>query len=194
MIRAFVGIAIPDEIAATLAIAQSGLPGRLSERENFHLTLVFLGELPGPLLEDVHYALDGVSAPGFQLSLDGVDSFGRPQPTTAHALIRPSEPLNHLRAKLARAAREAGAGIDSRRFTPHVTLARFGTGLGPDDMQDLAAWRQRRADFRAGPFDVHAFTLFRSHLGRKGAAYEVLEDYPLAPPQTLAAAPGAARP
>lgn len=181
MIRAFVGIGMPDEIAAALGAAQTGLPGRLIEPENLHLTLAFLGELPGPALEDVHYALDGLSAPVFQLRLEGVDSFGRPQPTSAHVRAMPDAGLSHLRSKVARAVREAGAALDGRRFTPHVTLARFGAGLGPDDAQDLAAWFGRRADFRAGPFPVSEFTLFRSHLGRRGAAYEALEHYPLQP-------------
>lgn len=187
MIRAFVGIAIPEHVAGALVAAQAGLPGRLIERENFHLTLAFLGDVPGPLLEEVHYALEGIYAPGFALMLDGADSFGRPQPATAHLRVAPQPDLSHLRAKIARAVREAGAEIDGRRFTPHVTLARFGSGLGPDDALDLAAWIGRRAGLRAGPFAVHEFTLFRSHLGRKGAAYEALESYPLAPSQAASA-------
>lgn len=182
MIRAFVALSIPEEIARVIGIAQAGLPGRLIEPENLHLTLAFLGELKEPVLEDIHYALDGIAAPGFPLVLEGVDTFGKPQPSVAHALARPEPALTHLQKKVARAAREAGAALDGRRFTPHVTLARFGSGLGAEDLADLAAWLGRRADFRAGPFHVGAFTLFRSHLGRKGAAYEALEDYPLGPP------------
>lgn len=182
MIRAFVGIAIPEMVAGALAAAQGGLPGRLIERENLHLTLAFLGEVPGPVLEDVHYALEGIGAPGFALRVEGTGTFGKPQPVTAHVRVMPDPGLVHLQKKVARASREAGVTPDERRFTPHVTLARFGAGLGAEDMADLAAWLGRRADFRAGPFGVSAFTLFRSHLGRKGAAYERLEDYPLAPP------------
>jgi 2'-5' RNA ligase len=181
MIRAFVGIALPDEIVRALAVAQAGLPaGRPVPPENFHLTVAFLGEYPKPVLEDVHLALDGLRNPTFELTLSGVGLFGGDRPRVLYAGIETQPLLSRLREKVLQAARGAGLRLDRERYSPHVTLARFnGAGLAPDDAHDVREFAARRMGFRAGPFEVREFVLFRSQLGRNGPAYDELAAYAL---------------
>ncbi|MBK0401139.1 RNA 2',3'-cyclic phosphodiesterase [Limibaculum sp. M0105] len=180
MIRAFVGIAIPPQVATRLAAAQLGLPaGRAVPPENFHITLAFLGEQPEPVIEDMHHALGSLRAPRFSLRIDGMDLFGGAQPTILHARIAPDPALVHLRAKVLQAARHTGIQVRGGRYTPHVTLARLGNGLRAEDIAALHGFAAARAGLSSEPFEVEDFILFRSRLGKQGPSYEALADYPL---------------
>lgn len=89
MIRAFVAIALPQEVRIELQILGIGLglPDPVPP-ENLHLTLAFLGERPEPVLEDVHAGLAQLRAPAFDLALAGLDMFGGAKPRTVHAGVR----------------------------------------------------------------------------------------------------------
>lgn len=180
MIRAFVAIPLPDEVVRDLTAAQAGLPaGRPVAPENLHITVAFLGEHPEPLIEDVHFALDGVRARAFELTLDGLGLFGGERPRSLHAEVRPEPMLSHLREKVLQAARGAGLRMDRARYSPHVTLARFNNGLKGEDAEKMRNFAVRRMAFKAGPFAVERFVLYRSTLGRNGPIYEELAAYPL---------------
>jgi len=181
VIRAFVAIFPPDEVVGALVAAQAGLPaGRAVEPENLHLTLAFLGENPEPLLEDVHFALEAIRAPAFPLALAGLGLMGDARPRSLHAEVAPEPRLSALRDKVVQAARGAGLRLERTRYRPHVTLARFGAGVAPEDVERARAFAARGAGFRAGPFDAAAFHLVRSQLGRAGPTYDTLATYPLA--------------
>lgn len=183
MIRAFVAVPLPDRVRDTLEAAQAGLPaGRPVPPENMHLTLVFLGEHPEPVIEDVHLALEDLRAPGFDLSIAGIGVFGGAVPRIFYADVAPEPALTHLRRKVARAAREGGVTPEGGRYTPHVTLARFPRDITGEDLQAVQAFLGRRTGLAAGPFAVEEFGLYRSHLGRNGPIYEELAHYPLDPP------------
>ena len=58
--RAFVAISIPEEIKNRISEIQNQIPkfnGKLTEKENLHLTLKFLGEISQDLLENVKSAI-----------------------------------------------------------------------------------------------------------------------------------------
>jgi len=180
MLRAFVAIPLPDEVVDALTGAQAGLPaGRPVAPENLHITVAFLGEHPEPLVEDVHYALDRIRAPAFQLTLDGLGLFGGDRPRVLYAGVRPEPMLSHLREKVLQAARGAGLRMDRARYNPHVTLARFNSGLKGEDAEKMRNFTVRRMAFKTGPFEVGEFHLYRSTLGRNGPIYEELAAYPL---------------
>lgn len=180
MIRAFVGLALPEPVADRLIGAQIGLPaGREVEADNFHVTLAFLGEHPEPVIEDVHYALDAIRAPRFRLRIDGTGVFGTAAITSYHARIAPDPGLTHLQAKVVQASRGAGLTLKAGRYVPHVTLARFGSGLKGERAIEVRDFAASRATLSTEPFEVEDFILYRSWLGKSGARYEALAVYPL---------------
>jgi len=186
MFRLFVAIALPEDVRTRLDLICAGVPGaRWIEPESMHLTLRFIGEVPGDLAEDIDAALLQVSAPAFDLVLSGVDSFqsgGKVHTLWTGAAKQPL--LVHLRDKVESALVRAGCEPERRKFKPHVTLARF---RNPDSGR-IAAFIQRHNPLSIGPFEVAAFTLFRSHLGGQQPHYEALVDYPLLPARDRAQA------
>jgi 2'-5' RNA ligase len=63
---------------------------------------------------------------------------------------------------------------ETRKFTPHVTLAR----LKRAPLTKVFPYLEANAGFETQPFEVLQVLLFRSHLGSRGADYEVLSAYP----------------
>jgi 2'-5' RNA ligase len=177
MLRLFAALALPDSAVARLIGLQKGLDGRLVPPENFHITLAFFGEVEEPLAEEIDAALEGVSAPAFSIWLDGAGAFGGARPHALYAAVRPEPALERLQAKVAQAGRRAGAQVESRRYTPHVTLTRLRAGaLSPEA---AAAALAARGAFLEGPIPVRDFLLYESALGRKGPTYVELARYPL---------------
>ena len=155
MIRAFAALALPEPVRFDLMLVQQGLPvPRPVPPENLHLTLVFLGEVAEPRLDDVDLAFRQLRAPGFELALAGLGLFGGSRPRVVYVGARDSPALRHLQAKVETAARGAGLDLPARRFVPHVTLARL-----PERLAGLGR-------LRAGGGDAER--LCRSALHRRG--------------------------
>lgn len=179
MRRVFLGLDLPDQIRSALAVQQFLLPlPKKVPSENFHLTLAFLGEVTEPLLEALHEDLLIMRAAPFDLALAGLGLFGGERPRAAWAGVAASDPLIRLQAKVEHLARQAGCTVEHRRFVPHVTLGRFPPPPLPDALR-LERAIAEGAGFAAGPWQVTAVALYESHLGAKGARYEVLAEYPL---------------
>jgi 2'-5' RNA ligase len=180
MIRAFVAIRPPEAVAAALVAAQAGLPaGRPVEPGTLHLTLAYLGERPEPEIEDAHYALAAIRAPGFELSLAGLGMFEQGRGRVVLAEVVPAPALVWLRDKVVQAVRGAGIAIERGRFRPHVTIARMNAAPSPEEAARLRDFVAGGAGLRIGPFSVGEYALIRSRLGRSGPAYEALASYAL---------------
>ena len=64
--RLFVGIPLPEDVRARLGELKGGLLGaRWVRPENLHLSLRFIGEVPGGDEADIDEALATIEAPGF---------------------------------------------------------------------------------------------------------------------------------
>ncbi len=176
--RLFVALELPQEARTRLTRLATGLPGaRWLPPENYHLTLRFLGEMPGHRAEELDGALAALRGRGFALHLSGVGVFekaGRPQALWAGVERNPQ--LDHLQAKIETAVQRVGFEPERRRFTPHVTVAR----LDNAPPGKLAEWVQAHNLLRADPVAVEHFTLFSSRLGKDGAVYTPEVEYGLA--------------
>ena len=176
MIRLFVGLALPGAAARRLESLGGGVPGaRWVEARNLHITLRFFGEVEEGLAAEIHETLAGLRAPAFALSLDGFGTFGRTKPNHLWAAVERAPGLLHLQARVETAVARLGLPPEGRKYLPHVTLARF-KDAPVGRIQDFIA---RNSPFHAGPWTADHFILYRSHLGRSGAEYEALAEYPL---------------
>ena len=175
--RLFVALALPQETRVRLRHLSTALPGaRWLPPENYHLTLRFLGEMPGHRAEELDDALAALRGRGFTLQLSGVGLFekaGRGQALWAG--VERCQALDHLQNKIETAVQRIGFEPERRRFTPHVTLAR----LDNAPPGKLVGWVQAHNLLRAEPVAVDHFTLFSSQLGKDGAVYTAEVEYPL---------------
>lgn len=173
MLRLFVGIALPPETKLRLSLIAAGVPGaRWVDPGNYHVTLRFIGEVDEALAGDIDEALAHIRAKRFDLALAGVGQFGD---RMLWAGIEKNPALLHLRDKVESALVRLGLEPETRRYAPHVTLARL-KGASEARMQ---AFIQEHSLFRAEPFAVDRFSLVASYLTKSGAIYEDQADYAL---------------
>ncbi len=176
--RAFVAIDLSGPEADGFLDLQDRLAiGRAVPVANLHLTLAFLDDQPEDALRALHEELEDLRLPAFDLSFKGVDLFGGAR-TRAVAVLAEREPaLIALQEAVKRALHRVGITSVSRRWRPHVTLARIKDGgQSPERLQAAIA---RGAVAEIGPVEVTRFSLFQSTLTGAGAIHEVLCDYPL---------------
>jgi 2'-5' RNA ligase len=127
----FVAIPFDDEVQLELdlvaqRLAHQAVVARPVPRDNFHLTLVFIGECSR--VDDVRVVLRDVCNRFFlepiALSLRGVGSFKQRKGHTWWAGVEVTQGLEQLVQKMSSALRTAGFSLESRVYRPHVTLAR----------------------------------------------------------------------
>jgi RNA 2',3'-cyclic 3'-phosphodiesterase len=174
--RLFVGIALPADIRLTLGTLCAGLVGaRWISTENMHMTLRFIGDVEPDGATELDAALSDIHAPSFEMQLSEIGHFANKSRLRALWVGVASNPaLNHLQGKVAAAAMRAGFQPEGRKFTPHVTLARFRA-----QRVDLTDYLEANGAFNIAPFPVERITLFESHLGHGGANYIALKEYAL---------------
>ena len=175
--RLFVAIALPDDVRNRLAELRTGIPGaRWVPPENMHVTLRFIGEADGGSCRDIVDALHRVHAQSFDLVLSQVGHFGAARKERLlWAGVESNSALVDLHERVSAALRSAGLPPDTRKFTPHVTLAR----LKRAPTERIGEFVATHNLFRTGPIPVRQFTLFSSHLRHDGASYYPEEEFPL---------------
>lgn len=191
MPRLFTALEIPQSAALSLSLLRGGVPGaRWIDRENFHITLRFIGDIDHRTADEVVEALDRVHRQQFMLTLSGTGFFGSKKPHSIWAGVHPSPELNALQADLERVCQRIGLPPEPRKFIPHVTLARLKNAR----VDDVVHYLTGRGDFQALPFPVTKFVLMSSRDSVGGGPYVVEEEYPLLQPAPLRPAPFELRP
>lgn len=178
MTRLFIALRPPRPVREAILAAQGGVErARWQADEQLHLTLRFVGDVDRRTGEDLVAALEGVTASGFTLQVRGVGHFEKKGRATAlWAAIAPDPALDVLERRIERACRAAGIAPETRKFTPHVTLARLGGGA-----VGAGAWLAAHGDLSAAAWPVTSFRLYESRMGHGGSAYLSIADFPLEP-------------
>jgi len=154
--------------------------------ETFHVTLQFLGETKK--LDEIRHALKQLQCTTVTISFRGAGFFPNPKaPRVFWVGIESDERLQQLATEVATAMRPLGFERDAGPFTPHLTLARSGSGRprpvpGERPASGLQRVREELAkspppDF--GTMTAHEFVLYESHLSPAGARYEKRAAFPL---------------
>jgi 2'-5' RNA ligase len=177
MIRLFVAIALPDAVKDRIALLGGGIPGaKWIDRDNLHLTLQFIGEMPEDRLGDIHHALSRIRQRPFELAVAGIGHFSQGRNATMLWVgVDRNEGLVQLRDKVVQALKREGVEGDGQRFAPHITLARL-QRVAEARLADYVAAHNL---FRLPPLTVTSFTLFSSFLSSSRAIYTAEAEYPL---------------
>lgn len=175
--RIFIALEIPplmqDELAGMVRPLRASMPGRFIPRENWHVTLAFLGDVPETLLPDVEDALDTAARGigGITLAPDRLGKFGRSADASFWLGLADDPRLTALATRLREELREREIGFDDRPFLPHITLARR-TRVPKGDLPPLPF---------PGPALATRVAVFKSTLSHEGASYEEIYGTDLEP-------------
>jgi 2'-5' RNA ligase len=176
MPRLFTALEVPADIGAQLAFLRGGLPGaRWIDAENYHVTLRFLGDVDERTATEAAQLLDGISREPIQVSIAELDAFGGDRPRSLIAKVRPSAELLDLQAEHERNIRRVGLPPESRKYTPHVTLAR----LRDVTPRAVADWLATRGGAPRLDFEARRFVLLSSRASTGGGPYVLEESFPL---------------
>jgi RNA 2',3'-cyclic 3'-phosphodiesterase len=176
MPRLFTGVEIPADVAFDLDLMKGGIIGsRWIDRESFHITLRFIGDIGDGLAREIAYELDGVTARPFSLKLKGIDVFGGNKPHTLYAGVEECADLRRLQQVHERICQVLGLAAEPRKFTPHVSLAR----LRDPELHAVQHFVASHSLYKSRLFEVDRFVLFSSRPSRGGGPYAVEESYQL---------------
>ena len=178
MPRLFTGLEIPPDVGFALSLKRGGIAGaRWIDPENYHITLRFIGDVDGRTAGEVFDALDRLAnSQSFSIKLNHLGAFGGDKPRALYAGVEVNSILTQLQAAQERVLQRLGLEPESRKFTPHVTLARL-RGTGPGELAQFIAEAGRFAPLQ---FPVKRFVLFSSKDSVGGGPYLVEQAYPLA--------------
>ena len=175
MPRLFIAIDLPEDIKEGISPLCTGLPGaRWVRDEQLHLTLRFLGDVDHSLFSELYSGLDEVRTKPFPLHIKGLGVFpsGR-KPRVLWVGLKKSAPLIELRKKVDSVMRHLDIPLERKRFSPHITIARFSKPPGPR----LGDYLVGNNLFRQPPFRVNSFRLYSSILRPEGAIHNCEAEY-----------------
>jgi len=116
---------------------------RKTHREDLHLTLHFLGQVPAEKVVELKVLGASQAPETFQLTLGHLGHFSRPGVLWAGPENVP-EGLKDLHEDLGEGLRELDLSVESRPYRPHVTLARKMRKLPQDIELKKINWNVRQ--------------------------------------------------
>ena len=172
--RLFIAIEFPEEVRDAIALDTEKLrnhfqSGRFVQRQNYHLTLAFLGETDPSRLTQIYDAMDCCGSPAFPISVGALGRFRRRDGDVLWRSINAPEELSILQNKLSDALKIRDFSLEDREFRPHLTLARSAK------LRSNIHWGALSSQTRpALTFTAREITLFRSDRGASGQVYTPL--------------------
>lgn len=134
--------------------------------DNYHVTLVFLGNVDDATALLLNQHIDDISVKAFELTFDQLSYWRRPRVLCLTCSRFGAEAVE-LAAALDEQARACGLPTDTRPYTPHLTMARHVRHTPPEINFEPVVWR------------AESFCLVESCSEPDGVVYRVLQQWPL---------------
>ena len=168
MTRAFVAVSLPDAVLDAVAAraAEVTMAGRPTTRDQWHVTLQFLGNRAD--IDAVTAVLAGLDVPGGTARVGGAGAFPRAARGSVLwlGLVEGAPVLQRLADAVMRRTEPLGHERETRAYHPHITLARC---RAPTDLRGVIA---ALGDGPVGPaWTIDAVTVYESRTHREGARY-----------------------
>lgn len=183
--RLFIAVNLPEKIKKGLLDYQfkwPEIPARWVNKDNLHITLVFLGYLADDEIAEICRISKEVARKQdpFLLTFKKI-VFGPPKkpPRMIWATGEKSEELAHLQNVLEKSlanAENVAFTSEKSSFSPHITLAR----LKSFEFRNMEPEEVPQVDEEINlNFEVTSIELMESTLKRGGSEYSVIESFPL---------------
>ena len=120
--------------------------GNFSRRDNLHVTLAFLGEVPRERLADVISAAKTVEFSPFELTVRGAGNFG----SVVWLGVDGADALRALAESVRSSCAANDIDYDKKPFSPHLTVCREATFIGgktPASLGDGALFSKHVTSF-----------------------------------------------
>ncbi|MCR4418785.1 MAG: RNA 2',3'-cyclic phosphodiesterase [Clostridia bacterium] len=164
------------KLVGRLAMSQADV--KWVEGENFHLTLLFLGEVDRELLPELSRALAEAArgVPAFHLRLEGLGTFPGPgRPRVIWVGADGGGELGRLQSRVVEQAGPFAERPPERTpFHPHITLGRV---RSPRGLAGLKALLEEYREEKVGVQEVSGFSLVESRLYRSGPVYTTVDHF-----------------
>ena len=179
-IRAFIAVELPsflkEELGRVESILKAGntTPVKWVDFESIHLTLKFLGDIEssrvGEIIEGIKNACVGISP--FELKIKGLGVFPNPARTRIAwvGLVDSTDELSLLQRNIESEMEKLEYERETRKFSPHLTLARVRDQATPDERKRFGNLVTATA-FSSERITVNSVSLMQSRLTRQGALY-----------------------
>jgi RNA 2',3'-cyclic 3'-phosphodiesterase len=176
MPRLFTALELPESVARQLALARGGVVGaRWLDPGDYHVTLRFVGDVDGRAARDIAETLGDIRRPKALIRFEGLSWFGGDKPRAIVARVKADPAPMDLQAEQERRLRRIGVEPETRKYTPHVTLARL-RGVAQTAVADYLA---AHGALQAEAFTAERFVLYSAREGTGGGPYVVEAAYPL---------------
>jgi len=188
-IRSFIAIELPDELKAEIKRVQAKLKSdgeagvKWVDPRGIHLTLKFLGDVAADRIDEItgaiRVAVQGISP--FRLEVKGLGVFPNLNRVRVVwvGLSGELDKLIQLARSIETNVSPLGFPTESREFTPHLTLARVGDRVPPDERQQLGQLIASTKFEAKSAIEVKAINLMKSQLTPQGAIYSRLNSVEL---------------
>jgi 2'-5' RNA ligase len=176
MPRLFTGLELPETVAGQLALLPGGVVGaRWLKPEDYHITLRFIGDIDVGATRDIDETLSDIRGPKAPVRFEELSWFGGDRPRAIVAKVKADPALMDLQAEQERRLRRIGIEPETRKYTPHVTLAR----LRGASQTAVASYLAMRGALVVDSFVAERFVLYSARAGSGGGPYVVEAAYPL---------------
>ncbi len=188
-IRAFLAIELPEDVKSILRelterLDRAGIGGLKSVRpENIHLTVKFFGNVSANRVDSIVGALTPAARgiQPFTLRLGNVGAYpnSRNPRVLWVGLDGDVVSLREAHRRIENALGDINIKPDSRRFSPHLTVARLRDRASPSERRRAAELLLNAAYQTGHPITVERLSLMRSILRPEGPQYTTLADIAL---------------
>jgi RNA 2',3'-cyclic 3'-phosphodiesterase len=190
--RLFVALDIPDDIRQAISryvdeLRRMAPEAKWVRMESYHVTLKFIGEWKRGVREVIE-PLSKIEGAPIDVSIRGSGFFPSPRsPRVFWVGIEADPNLALLARKVDEICGGLGIEKEARDFSPHLTLARSGSGSPRPKKEEKAVPSMKRLAERIdgmpspdfGTIHATEFFLYESKLSPKGAQYTKLKSFPL---------------
>ncbi len=161
--------------ASSRSCAAGSSAARWLEPEDYHITLRFIGDVDAGAARDIDETLSDIRRPKALVRFEELSWFGGGKPRAIVAKVQAEPALVDLQAEQERRLRRIGIEPETRKYTPHVTLARL-RNTGPAAVANYLA---ERGALIADSFNAERFVLYSAREGSGGGPYVIEAAYPL---------------
>ena len=171
--RTFIAIDIPDNITSKIITFQKSINDegiKLVNKDNLHLTLMYIGEISEKQLLDIKNKLSKIKFKKFKAEVNGIDSFRRGN--NVGVIIATIKDGNETLLELYNTiALKLNDVKQEHSFIPHITIARI--------KKNNQVWKllEETKTKNFGYFTIHSIKIKESILTNTKSIYKTLDEF-----------------